>query len=139
MTASTTPPFTGASQTVSVWAPTAERIVHLVTDGVRTPMRAGDDGWWHSPEPVRVGSEYSVSIDGGDLRPDPRSLLQPEGPHGPSQVVDLGAFEWSDKSWTGRGMEGAVFYELHVGTFTEAGTFAAAEERLDHLDRKSVV
>ena len=134
------PGFHGSEQTVSVWAPNAERIVHLVSDGVRMPMSRGEGGWWHSPEPLRAGTEYAFSLDGDDPRPDPRSLLQPEGVHGPSQVVDLAAHEWSDADWQGHhtraagsGMRGAVFYELHIGTFTAEGTFAAASERLDHL------
>lgn len=140
MTTYESPDFTGSAQTISVWAPNAERSVHLVADGVRSLMRSGDDGWWHSREPLAVGSEYAFSVDGGDLRPDPRSLLQPEGVHGPSQVVDLGEYEWSDAEWQGHhtraggnGLEGAVFYELHIGTFTEEGTFEAAAARLDHL------
>ncbi|MGW3797358.1 malto-oligosyltrehalose trehalohydrolase [uncultured Dermacoccus sp.] len=136
------PGFHGATQTISVWAPAAERMVHLVADGVKAPMKAGENGWWHSPEPVRVGSEYAFSIDGGDPRPDPRSLLQPEGIHGPSEVVDLAAHDWQDDGWRGHhadaashddAMRGAVFYELHIGTFTESGTFDSAIERLDHL------
>lgn len=136
----TAPDFTGAAQTVSLWAPHAQRSVHLVADGVRSLMRAGDDGWWYSREPLSAGTEYAFSVDGGEPRPDPRSLMQPEGVHGPSQVVDLAEHAWQDAHWQGHhtraggnGLEGAVFYELHVGTFTSEGTFAAAAERLDHL------
>lgn len=129
----TAPSFVGAQQTISVWAPNAERIVHLIADGVRIPMKAGENGWWHSPEPLRAGTEYLLSVDSDDPRPDPRSLLQPDGPHDVSVVVDLGAHEWKHDDFTGRGLEGGAIYEMHVGTFTPDGTFDAAIEKLDYL------
>ena len=128
----------GPEQTISVWAPHAQRMVHLVADGVRIPMRREADGWWQAPEPVRAGADYGFSLDGGDVRPDPRSLQQPDGPDGLSRVVDLTAHTWTDQTWRGRGLPGAVIYELHIGTFTPAGTFDAAIERLDHLDELGV-
>ena len=65
--------------------------------------------------------------------PDPRSRRQPDGVHGPSQLYDHSDFFWTDRSWTGRQLPGSVLYELHIGTFTEAGTFDTAIGRLDHL------
>ena len=65
--------------------------------------------------------------------PDPASRYNPEDVHGPSEVVDPGAFEWSDGDWSGRPWEDAVLYELHVGTFSPEGTFAGVEARLDYL------
>ena len=65
--------------------------------------------------------------------PDPASRFQPRDVHGPSEVIDPGAFAWQDHAWHGRRWGEAVIYELHVGTFTPAGTFAAARERLDYL------
>ena len=65
--------------------------------------------------------------------PDPCSRFQPEGPHGPSQVVDRLAYQWRDENWGGIGLEGLVLYELHVGTFTPEGTFVAAASKLAHL------
>jgi maltooligosyltrehalose trehalohydrolase len=82
---------------------------------------------------VDVGTRYRFSLDGGDAFPDPMSRYQPEGPHGPSMVVDPAAYEWSDRDWPGVGIDGQVIYELHVGTFTKAGTFRAAIERLPDL------
>jgi maltooligosyltrehalose trehalohydrolase len=79
------------------------------------------------------GTGYAFVIDGGEPLPDPRSLWQSHGVHGPSRVLDHAAFPWTDKRWQPGPLASAVLYELHVGTFTPAGTFEAAIERLDHL------
>jgi len=96
-----------------------------------------DDGWWTVNVPdAGHGTDYAFAIDGGPARPDPRSPWQPDGVHGPSRVFDTGLHQWTDHSWQdsgGRSSLGAVFYELHVGTFTPDGTLDAAIERLDHL------
>ncbi|MGH9282200.1 MAG: malto-oligosyltrehalose trehalohydrolase, partial [Acidimicrobiales bacterium] len=80
-----------------------------------------------------AGTDYGCSLDGGPALPDPRSAWQPAGVHGPSRVVDHGAFRWTDGGWGGVHLPSAVLYELHVGTFTPEGTFDAAAGRLDHL------
>ncbi|OPC80608.1 malto-oligosyltrehalose trehalohydrolase [Embleya scabrispora] len=117
-----------------VWAPKASSL-EVVVDGRRKPMRdANRPGWWQADVPTAVhGSDYAFAIDGNDPLPDPRSRWQPTGPDGPSRVVDHAAYAWGDGAWTGRPLPGAVVYELHIGTFTTEGTFAAAVERLDHL------
>ncbi|HSG39093.1 MAG TPA: malto-oligosyltrehalose trehalohydrolase, partial [Thermoanaerobaculia bacterium] len=69
----------------------------------------------------------------GDAFPDPASRFQPEGPHGPSQVVDPSTFQWTDRDWRGVTREGQVIYEMHVGTFTPEGTWAAAARELPEL------
>lgn len=113
----------------TVWAPNAG-LVDLVLDDGREVMAAIGGGWWASRRLV-PGTRYRFSIDGNPPLPDPRSLAQPEGPHGPSVVVDPEVF-------TGRvefsiDLRGKVLYELHVGAFTPEGTFDAACEHLDHL------
>ncbi len=115
-----------------VWAPRAAR-VDLVTEDGRRSMRADPDGWFVGDEPLAVGSRYTYSLDGGPPRADPRSAWQPDGVTGPSAVVDHGAFRWTDQRWHGSPLAGAVIYELHIGTFSAAGTFAGAIEHLDHL------
>jgi maltooligosyltrehalose trehalohydrolase len=122
----------------SVWAPAATRVMlHLPGLDRREPMRpigADADGWWRVVVPdAEDGVDYAFAIDGGEPRPDPRSPWQPDGVHGPSRVFDASRFAWSDAGWPGRSALGSVFYELHVGTFTPAGTLDAAIERLDHL------
>ena len=115
-------------RTFQVWAPSAER-VELALDGSRLAMTRRGEHWSVQGD----GQDYGFSLDGGPVRPDPRSAWQPDGVHGLSRVVDHGAHEWADASWRGVPLAGAVLYELHVGTFTAAGTFDAAIERLDHL------
>lgn len=82
---------------------------------------------------VRAGDRYRYCIDGGLCLPDPASRFQPEGVHGPSQIVDPRTFRWSDAGWRGLALQDAVFYELHVGTFSPQGTFAGAIEHLPKL------
>jgi maltooligosyltrehalose trehalohydrolase len=81
---------------------------------------------------ARAGTLYKYRLDAGAF-PDPASRFQPDGPHGPSQVVDPGAFEWTDRAWRGAESRGQVIYELHLGTFTREGTWRAARERLPEL------
>jgi maltooligosyltrehalose trehalohydrolase len=116
-----------------VWVP--EKQVTLRVAGTDHEMERGDDGWWRVEVPsAGPGTDYTFILTDHDGElPDPRSMWQPEGVHGPSRVYDHSAFPWSDGAWTGRQLPGSVLYELHVGTFTPEGTFDAAIERLDHL------
>jgi maltooligosyltrehalose trehalohydrolase len=81
---------------------------------------------------------YRYRLDGGKDYPDPCSRFQPQGPHGPSQIVDSAAYRWRDHDWPGVHMAGQVIYELHIGTFTEEGTFDAAVRELDALKRLGI-
>ncbi|GAA3016159.1 malto-oligosyltrehalose trehalohydrolase [Actinokineospora globicatena] len=118
----------------SVWAPQRSR-VRLYVDGARHEMARDDRGWWHAEVPgAGPGSDYAFLLDDDETPlPDPRSLWQPQGVHGPSRRYEHRAYEWGDSAWTGRPVAGRVIYELHIGTFTPAGTFAGAAEKLDHL------
>lgn len=121
---------------VRVWAPRAARSVEVVLDGGarRVPLARGERGAWAGDVPgLAPGHDYALSLDGGPARPDPRSAHQPHGVHGPSRVVDHGAFPWTDGGWSGFDLPTAVLYELHVGTFSPEGTFDGAISRLDHL------
>jgi maltooligosyltrehalose trehalohydrolase len=82
---------------------------------------------------VEPGVRYLYRLDGGDSRPDPASRFQPDGVHGPSQVVDTSKFPWTDYAWKGVPLRDSVFYELHVGTFTHDGTISALIPHLDKL------
>jgi maltooligosyltrehalose trehalohydrolase len=117
----------------STWAPNAQTSVEVLLRGERLPMKPGDDGWWHADHDAEPGERYSFVLDGGEPRTDPRALRLPEGPEGTCEVVDLSQVRWSDSGWHGAQLAGSVVYEMHIGTFTEAGTFAGAIERLDHL------
>ncbi|MDJ0393116.1 malto-oligosyltrehalose trehalohydrolase [Rhodococcus sp. G-MC3] len=116
-----------------VWAPTPTS-VRVNVDGETLPMQRGDGGWWHADVEAKLDSRYGFVLDDDDaIIPDPRSPRQPEGVHSPSQLHTLDKAAWTDGSWTGRQLPGGVIYELHVGTFTAAGTFDAAIDKLDHL------
>ncbi|MFJ3678537.1 malto-oligosyltrehalose trehalohydrolase [Streptomyces diastaticus] len=116
-----------------VWAPDKDEVA-LEVGGERVPMErdVSRPGWWVAQAPAGDGARYGFSVDGGPVLPDPRSRRQPDGPDGLSAVVDQDAYEWR-APWPGRGLPGAVLYELHVGTFTREGTLDAAAGRLDAL------
>jgi len=94
---------------LAVWAPSAER-VDVEVGGERHEMaHATRPGWWQVVVPEAThGSDYAFCIDGGEPRPDPRSVWQPAGVHGPSRVYDHARFEWSDDRWRGVALAGAV-------------------------------
>ncbi|MCU1345834.1 MAG: malto-oligosyltrehalose trehalohydrolase [Acidimicrobiia bacterium] len=116
-----------------VWAPGAQRVA-VTVDGQTEPMAPQADGWWRATvDGAAAGSRYGYSVDGGPVRPDPRSPSQPDGVDDLSELVDHSAFGWTDNTWRGVPLRGAIIYELHVGTFTPAGTFEAVIERLPHL------
>ncbi|MFD5903403.1 malto-oligosyltrehalose trehalohydrolase [Streptomyces microflavus] len=116
-----------------VWAPEADTVV-LEAAAVRYPMERDPEreGWWSARAEAVDGERYGFRVDDGPLLPDPRSRRQPDGPDGPSAVVDQGAYAWRE-GWAGRRLNRAVLYELHVGTYTPEGTFDAAAARLGHL------
>lgn len=97
-------------------------------------MTPSPDGWWRADVDASPDSRYAFLLDDSDTPlPDPRSPRQPDGVHSPSQLHTLDESLWTDSRWTGRQLAGSVVYELHVGTFTPEGTFAAAVDKLDHL------
>ncbi len=116
----------------TLWAPAAGE-VDLVLDGESRPMRRGDNGVFTIATAADPGARYRYRIDGDQEVPDPASRYQPEDVHGPSEVVDPGAFDWRDEDWKGRPWEETVLYELHVGTFSPEGTFEGVKDRLDEL------
>ncbi|HRA04500.1 MAG TPA: alpha-amylase family glycosyl hydrolase, partial [Arachnia sp.] len=114
-----------------VWAPRAGAVA-LVTGEREVAMRRCRGGWFTSDVELSPGDRYAFRLDGGEPLPDPRALSLPDGVHAPAAVVDPSLLA-RDTGWPGMGLRGAVLYELHVGTFTDAGTFDAAIGRLDHL------
>ena len=112
-----------------LWAPAAQRVELCLEEAGRErllPMERLEEGWFELRSgAARPGSLYRFRIDGG--RHNPQDV------HGPSEVIDPLTHVWSDDAWKGRPWEEAVFYELHVGTFTPAGTFQGVAERLDYL------
>jgi maltooligosyltrehalose trehalohydrolase len=118
---------------IRVWAPRAKTVAlrwHR-PDVELAPM---GDGYFELDVPELVhGTEYRLVLDGGEPLPDPRSAWQPEGIDGASRVVDHRQFEWTDAGFRGLHLPSAVIYELHVGTFSDEGTFDGAILHLDHL------
>jgi len=97
-------------------------------------MRRGDDAWWQTEVTLtKADADYGFLLDGEGPFPDPRSRWQPNGVHGLSRLVDHASFKWTDTGFNARPLSEAVIYELHVGTFTPAGTFELAIEKLAHL------
>jgi maltooligosyltrehalose trehalohydrolase len=130
--------FDDAVVSFRVWAPTRNQ-VELVLDPLGAArrcerlQRSGGGTFAGTFDAVKPGDLYMYLLDGDGPYPDPCSRYQPQGVHGPSAVVDPSKFEWSDHGWQGVRLERAVIYELHVGTFTPAGTFAGVAEQLPYL------
>src|SRR5262245_26778085 len=130
----------GDRASVRVWAPgrrtvEVEVFPHGRAGPLRSALEAEADGYFSGTlTGVSAGQSYGSRLDGdARLRPDPASRFQPEGPAGPSQVVDPARHAWSDAEWTGVAAVGQVVYEMHVGTLTREGTFRAASEELPRL------
>ena len=116
-----------------LWAPAAKSI-DLVIDDTLEPMRGTGDGFFELvSQRASAGTRYRYRVDAELDVPDPASRFNADDVAGPSVVIDAEAFDWPDTAWCGRPWHEAVIYELHVGTFTPAGTFAAAAERLPAL------
>jgi maltooligosyltrehalose trehalohydrolase len=128
----------GGGTDFRVWAPRCEslklELCHDSHDGAEELlMRRGKEGYFELFVPrVKAGMLYRYSTTSG-AHPDPASRFQPEGPNGPSQVVDPGAFRWTDQRWPGVAHQSPVIYEMHIGTFTPQGTWDAAAEQLPEL------
>jgi maltooligosyltrehalose trehalohydrolase len=125
-----------------VWAPQRRRVSVVLERSTRheIPLAAEGNGYFSGPATgLGTGGRYRFRLDDDEkLYPDPASRFQPEGPGGPSEVIEPGAFEWTDGDWAGVSPRGQVIYELHVGTFTAEGTYAAAARRLESLQQLGV-
>lgn len=136
------PRYTGNRRWVfRVWAPYA-RTVELKTlhpEARVYPMHTESMGYWATGEiTIEPGTRYVYVLDGSTQRPDPASPCQPEGVHGPSQVVDHHRFIWEDQDWEGIGLERMIMYEIHTGTFTRGGRFEDIIPRLKELSRLGI-
>jgi malto-oligosyltrehalose trehalohydrolase len=115
-----------------LWAP-ANRRVELMLDHRRLDLEPAGGGWFGGEVEASPGSYYRFQLDGDLVVPDPASRFQPSGVHGPSEVIDPCGYLWQDRAWRGRPWTEAVIYELHVGAFSRAGSYAGIGERLDYL------
>lgn len=115
-----------------VWAPRSKRVALMLGDAV-VEMKKDSEGYFTvMASDATAGMTYRYRLDHGTF-PDPASRYQPEGPHGPSMLVDSTTFKWTDGDWKGLGREGQVIYEMHIGTFTKEGTWLAAMAELEEL------
>jgi maltooligosyltrehalose trehalohydrolase len=119
-----------------VWAPDSRSVDVVFQEGSRAALRLEPEpggffsGTWYGGQ---AGARYRYRLDGRNEYPDPCSRYQPQGPHGPSMVVDPNDYAWKDRAWRGLELPGQVLYELHVGAFTREGTFDAAIGELARL------
>src|SRR5438034_1094986 len=147
---------------VRVWAPRAKRVRVAVWNGLKAvphtsnvvphtsnvghglqavpvALDAEAGGYFGGVIRASLGDRYQFLLDDDERPyPDPASRFQPEGVHGPSEIVDPHTFRWTDQAWKGVSLQGQVIYEMHVGTFTPAGTFAAAAAELRELARAGI-
>jgi maltooligosyltrehalose trehalohydrolase len=123
-----------------VWAPKAKTMAVQWSGKVLAMNGPNKRGWWTlAVEEAKCGDEYSFLIDDDTTAyPDPRSLRQKSGVHGPSQIYDHSLFKWTDQTWRGSPRTGAVLYELHIGTFSEEGTFDGAIKHLEYLEELGI-
>lgn len=130
--------YAGRAEVV-LWAPLVEKAQVIIAGNQKLDLEKADDGFWElTTDQIQVGSRYQFILDGGNPLPDPASLYQPEGVHGPSEAVDITNFPWSDHQWVNPLLDDYILYELHTGTFTPEGDFSAIEQKLDYLKELGV-
>ncbi|WP_036484904.1 malto-oligosyltrehalose trehalohydrolase [Myxosarcina sp. GI1] len=125
----------------TLWSPVAERVaVKVVSPKEKLfSMTEKQRGYWHhKAEGIEPGTLYYYQLNGETSYPDPASNFQPEGVHKASEVIDHSQMNWQDGSWTGVPLDEMIIYELHIGTFTEEGTFSAIIPRLSELKELGV-
>jgi maltooligosyltrehalose trehalohydrolase len=123
-----------------VWAPRRTRIDVVVEDAREMALDREPNGYFSGfAEFANEGMRYRFRLDGGDqLFPDPASRFQPDGPHGASQIINPKTYRWREGLWKGVRIEGQVIYEMHIGTFTTEGTWAAACEFMPDLAKTGI-
>lgn len=125
----------------TVWAPTLKQVAVQITspDKRLLPMQQSAAGYWQTTATdIPPGTLYTYQLEGKTDWPDPASKYQPQGVHCPSQVIDENAFTWNDTDWKGVVLAEMIIYELHVGTFTQAGTFEAIIPQLNQLKKLGI-
>jgi len=132
----------GENQThFRVWAPKAQEIDVVLQDAPEAkskffPLTGESGGYFSGAANASSGTCYRFRVNRAEnVYPDPASRFQPDGPHGSSCVVDPSQFRWTDANWRGLKLNGQIFYEMHIGTFTKEGTWRAAAEQLPELAR----
>lgn len=125
-------PTAGHGTQFRVWAPSADSL-EVETSGATHPLVRSSDGWFEGEAPARAGEDYMYLLNGRDRWPDPCSRWQPNGLRGPSRVLDPHGLGGPTSEWSGITLDDLVIYEMHVGTFSPAGTFDGAIPFLEPL------
>lgn len=133
----------GGGARFRVWAPKVQKLEVVFANAASDPiaLTRDDRGYFSGTADSQLakhGSGYKFRLDGNELFPDPWSRFQPEGPHGNSQLWDGRAYQWRDSGWRGVALKGQVITEIHIGTFTPEGTYAAAEQKLPLLKEAGI-
>lgn len=125
---------------IIVWAPLVDQVaLKLYGQPDIVPLEPRELGYWElTTDRIRPGDQYRFVLNGQYERPDPVSLFQPQGVHGPSEAVDTARFRWDDQDWQNPDLADYLIYELHTGTFTPDGTFMALEDKLDYLSELGI-
>lgn len=124
-----------------VWAPNAQQVsVILEGKNCEQALHRDENGYFSGIVPdASAGDLYFLRLDNDPTwYPEPTSRYQPDGPHGASQIVDQRAYRWTDNAWPGVTLNGQIIYEMHVGTFTRAGTWRAAALELPELAKLGI-
>lgn len=119
----------------TVWAPLHEEMILHIVQPIekKIKMKKKSDGFFHIQTKAEAGWRYFFMPDGKEDLADPASCFQPEGVHGPSEIIDHSTYQWKDKEWKGIPFDELILYELHTGTYTQEGSFEAIIGKLDHL------
>jgi maltooligosyltrehalose trehalohydrolase len=125
--------FSGTAS-IAVWSPLAGKIaIQLTEKNSRIDLQKGELGYWvKEGADIQPGDRYKIVVDDNEF-PDPASLSQPDGVHGPSEAIDVTKFNWTDTDWNNIPLEQYILYELHTGTFSPESTFEGIEKKLDYL------
>ena len=119
---------------VKLWSPLADKAELIVNEEKKIALTKKEFGYWQIiSDDIKAGDRYKFILNNENDFPDPASLSQPAGVHGPSEVIDLKDFKWTDEGWNNLSLHEYILYELHTGVFTLQGTFAGIEEKLDYL------
>jgi 1,4-alpha-glucan branching enzyme len=122
---------------LSVWAPLLEKLTYHPIKGKEEEMQKDGEYFNLVLEDCRDGDLYLFK-NGDKLLPDPLSRFQPEGVDGPSMLVELSGYNWSANKWISHSMKDLIIYEMHMGTFTQDGTYRSAEAKLPYLRKLGI-
>lgn len=120
---------------ILLWAPRAKKVcIRLLDSNRMLALKKQEFGYWQlQTTQLQPGELYSFVLDEKQELPDPASLAQPDGVHGPSQAININDFQWTDQQWKNPSLAAYIFYEVHIGTFSERGTFRGLERKIPHL------